>query len=110
MLLKLVALESLYRASRLAKLNFCVSNNLYDAYVPLPDIALVIYGFLWEVYVPRLSLQPSNISFKFQRRELSITVWFAMTINKSQGQSLKQVGIYLPQLYVRVSKITSRNN
>jgi len=52
-----------------------------------------------KVYVPRLSLQPSDtrIPFKFQRRQFPITVCFAMTINKSQGQSLKQVGAYLPQ-------------
>ena len=51
-----------------------------------------------KVFIPRLSLEPSDIKipFKFQRRQFPISVSFAMTINKSQGQSLKNVGIYLP--------------
>ncbi|AES70989.1 PIF1 helicase [Medicago truncatula] len=51
-----------------------------------------------------ISLSPSDVKipFKFQRRQFPLVVSFAMTVNKSQGQSLKN-------LYVAISKVTSKD-
>ncbi|XP_077249067.1 uncharacterized protein LOC143888491 [Tasmannia lanceolata] len=50
--------------------------------------------------IPRMSMSPSSDDFplKFQRRQFPLKVSFAMTINKSQGQTLTNVGIYLLEL------------
>ena len=67
-------------------------------------------------FIPRIFLTPSSIELPFHmtRRQFPIRLAYAMSINKSQGQSVNIVGIDLRnpvfshgQLYVALSRCTS---
>lgn len=47
------------------------------------------------VFVPRITMTPSDSTFPFtiQRHQFPVQVTYAMTVNKSQGQSLNRAGI-----------------
>jgi ATP-dependent DNA helicase PIF1 len=71
------------------------------------------------VIIPRIDLAPSdnNLPFVLKRRQFSVIPAFAMTINKSQGQTFDYVGIQLAepvfahgQLYVALSRARNPAN
>ncbi|XP_062020898.1 uncharacterized protein LOC133737337 [Rosa rugosa] len=70
-----------------------------------------------RVFLPRIPLKPSEnvkLLFSLIRRQFPIRLSFALTINKAQGQTIPNVGVYLPnhvfshgQLYVALSRRVS---
>jgi len=82
-------------------------------------LEVAILGIMFDGMIrllPRIKLTPTNedLPFILERTEFPVRLCFAMTVYKSQGQSLHQVGVDLRtptfthgQLYVALSRITS---
>ena len=67
-----------------------------------------------DVYIPRITLRPKEKQYPFEwsRRQFPIKAAFSTTVNKSQGQTMRVVGVWLidavfshGQLYVAGSRV-----
>jgi hypothetical protein len=72
-----------------------------------------------KIFIPRIGLSPSEtqVPFKLERKQFPLKLCFAMTVNKSQGQSVEYVGLDFRsavfthgQFYVGVSRVKTVNN
>lgn len=68
-------------------------------------------------HIPRIPMIPTDLPISFKRLQFPVKVSFALTINKSQGQTFSMVGIDLRkecfshgQLYVALSRVGSPEN
>ena len=72
----------------------------------------------WEnVLLPRIPMIPTDTPFEFKLSQWSVRLAFALTINKTQGQSLEVCGLNLinscfshGQLYVWCSRVGKPSN
>ena len=88
-------------------------NNVIDAEILTGQYAGT------RVFLPRIPLKTTenvHLPFVMIRRQFPIRLSFTLTINKAQGQTIPNVGIYLPdhvfshgQLYVALSRGVSQS-
>jgi hypothetical protein len=64
-----------------------------------------------KLLIPRIPLIPTDLPFTFRRLQFPVRLCFAMTINKSQGQTFKVIGVDIREpcfthglLYVAASR------
>ncbi|XP_004308375.1 PREDICTED: uncharacterized protein LOC101294118 [Fragaria vesca subsp. vesca] len=104
------------------KLGLCNGTRLLcrGSYQNLIDAEILTGQFAGtRVFLPRIPLKSQEtaaLPFQLTRKQFPLKLSFSLTINKSQGQTIPQVGVYLPdhvfshgQLYVALSRGVSKS-
>lgn len=94
-----------------------IVDNLYVNFIKAKILTGTHKGDL--AFLPRIDLAPTDtdLPFTLKRRQFPVIPAFAITINKAQGQSFNNVGIFLNepvfshgQLYVALSRTKFKEN
>ncbi|CAN6548323.1 unnamed protein product [Malus baccata var. baccata] len=104
------------------KLGLCNGTRLLcrGSYRNLIDAEILTGQFAGSrVFLPRILLKSTDtvgLPFELTRKQFPVKLSFSITINKSQGQTIPHVGVYLPdhvfshgQLYVALSRGVSKS-
>ena len=104
------------------KLGLCNGTRLLcrGSYRNLIDAEILTGQFAGSrVFLPRIPLKSTDtagLPFELTRKQFPVKLSFSITINKSQGQTIPHVGVYLPnhvfshgQLYVALSRGVSKS-
>ncbi|XP_076057281.1 uncharacterized protein LOC143034821 [Oratosquilla oratoria] len=64
-----------------------------------------------QILLPRVTLEATDTHVAFKRYQFPVKLCYAMTINKSQGQTFEKYGVLLDSsLYVACSRVTSHDS